>query len=96
MMPRQITILMRGIATGMTPEITYVNRLATSKGAPITTISPEIITAARTCPTAAMRVQIDRSARNLKIYQTALTIAHQIAQQLTELEDQAADKGSPE
>ena len=94
-MSRQITIKMRAIAAGITPEVTYVHRLATSKGVPITLIAPETIAAARTCPAAAMRVQIDRSTRNLKIYQTALTIAHQIAQQLTEREDQSTDQGSP-
>lgn len=91
---RPITIKMRGIAAGIAPEITYVNRLATSNGAPITMIASEIITAARTCPSAAIQVQLERSARDLKIYQTALTIAHHIAKQITEIEDLAAAKGS--
>lgn len=90
----QITIKMRGVAAGISPEITYVHRLATSTGTPIAMIAPEIITAALTCPIAAMQVHLERAARDLKIYQTALTIARQITLQITETEDLAAAKGS--
>lgn len=94
MSPRQITIKMRGIAPSLTPEVNYLNRLTDGNGVALTLISPEVIVAARTCPAAALKVQLTRSARDLKIYQTALTIAQLLAQQLTEIEDLAIAKGS--
>lgn len=92
----QIIIKMRGIAAGISHETTFVHRLKTNSGAPLTMITPEVIAAARTCPSAAMQVHLERAARDLQIYQTAITIAHQIARQITEVEDLAAAEGSPQ
>lgn len=94
MCSRQIAIKIRAITTGIAPKITSVRRLTDDAGAPITLISPEAVIAARTCPTAAEQLQRARAERNLKIYQTALTAAHLLAQQINDVEDLAAAKGS--